>query len=88
MNLVRVLAAFVLMFLAGPLAAQEKPQVPHVSAGTIAFPWGRPAALGRVGRAGRALRRYPIAYLGVAIVVPSSSVRVVLMHQDIRSLMS
>ena len=40
-----------------------------MSAGTIAFPWGRPAALGRVGRAGRALRRYPIAYLGVAIVV-------------------
>src|SRR5947208_15666854 len=36
MNLVRVLAALVLMLLAGPLAAQEKPQVPHVSAGTIA----------------------------------------------------
>jgi peptide/nickel transport system permease protein len=40
-----------------------------VSASTITYPWGRPAALGRVGRAGRALRRYPIAYLGVAIVV-------------------
>jgi peptide/nickel transport system permease protein len=40
-----------------------------VSASTIAYPWGRPAALGRIGRVGRALRRYPIAYLGVAIVV-------------------
>jgi peptide/nickel transport system permease protein len=40
-----------------------------VSAGTVAFPWSRPVALGRLGRARRAVRRYPIAYLGVAIVV-------------------
>jgi peptide/nickel transport system permease protein len=40
-----------------------------VSAGAIAYPWGPPASLTRIGRAGRAVRRYPIAYLGVAIVV-------------------
>src|SRR4051794_12684627 len=35
MKSVRVLGAFALMLLAAPLPAQEKPQVPHVSAGKI-----------------------------------------------------
>src|SRR5437763_9218044 len=35
MKLWRLMAAFGLLLLAAPLAAQEKPQVPHVSAGTV-----------------------------------------------------
>src|SRR5256885_1150433 len=35
MKLLRLMAAFGLLLLAAPAAAQEKPQVPHVSAGTI-----------------------------------------------------
>src|SRR5438309_9151504 len=35
MKLLRLIAAFGLLLLAVPAAAQEKPQVPHVSAGTV-----------------------------------------------------
>src|SRR5881275_382372 len=35
MKLLRLVAAFGLLLMAAPAAAQEKPQVPHVSAGTV-----------------------------------------------------